>query len=285
MDYLYSFFLDEPAYNEAIKTALPSDEDRKAGERDLRKNEKQLRVVNHQIENLVKAVAQGADPALMVNEQDRLKAEKQTLELRRDDLQDTLANMPDPVAAEQEAQAWRTYLKWEIQNRDWRSIPYEVLQQYLHFLFGKNPRKDGYGIFVSKRNDQWQVTFKGRFEPAHALVDGQRIPVELLRLQQLQQKLEGIRKRLKSPRRIKQLERSYAQVKSKLLELTTISEERQRIGRSLASVEGWQSCVVLNELKVERLNKKIADIERRMASDLRPESGNELPILPTSQYY
>jgi site-specific DNA recombinase len=269
LDYLYSFFLDEPAYNEAVKAALPSDQDRKAAEKDLQRIENQIRAVDRQIQNLVKAVAKGADVSLLVSEQDRLKAEKQGLETRQDDLQETLDNMPDPAAVKQESRAWRTYLKWQIQNRNWRSIPYKAVQEYLHFLFSENPRKNGFGIFVSKQDDSWHITFQGRFRPAHALVDGKRTPVELL---ELQQEFERIRQRLKSPKKIEQLEKRYTQVKSALLEYTSVSERRRRLEKLVESAKGLQTCVDLTESKIERCKKRI--------DDLKPESGNELPILP-----
>jgi len=55
--------------NETIKDALPSDDDRKALEKDIKQVNKRIVEVENYMKNLVKAVAAGADTNLLLDEQ------------------------------------------------------------------------------------------------------------------------------------------------------------------------------------------------------------------------
>jgi site-specific DNA recombinase len=175
LDYLYSFFLDEPAYNEAIKATLPSDNDRKALGKDIKAAEKRLTAADKEIQNLVNAIAAGADVGLLLDKQNQLKAEKQVLETRLDDLRQTFAAMPSRERLETDAMLLRLRLVQEYKGRDWRKLPYEEVRRFLHFLFGDNPKAKGYGIFVECKGDAWHITFKGCVEFYHDVVNGRPI--------------------------------------------------------------------------------------------------------------
>jgi hypothetical protein len=175
LDYLYRFFLDEPAYTEAIKAALPSDDDRKALVKDIKAAEKRLTIVDKGIQNLVNAIAAGADVDLLLDKQAQLKAEKRVTETRLTELQHTLAIMPDPEQVEQEAMLLRLRLVQEYKGRDWRKLPYEEVRRFLHFLFGDNPKKDGNGIFIDCKQDAWHITFKGCVEFYHDVSNGRPV--------------------------------------------------------------------------------------------------------------
>jgi site-specific DNA recombinase len=103
LDYLYNFFLDKPAYNKAVKSALPSNDDREAIEKDIAMANKDIGKINQQISNLVNAIANGADVTLLLDKQSELKARKQALENRFNELNQTLAAMPDPEQIKQNA--------------------------------------------------------------------------------------------------------------------------------------------------------------------------------------
>ncbi len=175
LDHLYSFFLDEPAYNEAVKATLPSDDDRKVLAKDIKAAERRLIAVGKEIGNLVNAIAAGADVGLLLDKQHQLKAEKQTLETRLDDLRQTLATMPSREHLERDAMLLRLRLVQEYKGRDWRKLPYGEVRRFLHFLFGDNPKAKGYGIFVECKGDVWHVTFKGCVEFYHDVVNGRPI--------------------------------------------------------------------------------------------------------------
>lgn len=175
LDYLYSFFLDEPLYTEAIKAALPSADDREALEKDIKQTNRQLAKVKKSIANLVNAIAGGADVGLLLDKENELKSEKQILETRLDELNQTLANMPDPEHIQQEAMMLRLRLVQEHQGKDWRKLDYDDIRRFLHFLFSDNPRQNGYGIYISRKDDKWHITFKGCIEFYHDVVDGRPI--------------------------------------------------------------------------------------------------------------
>jgi len=178
LDYLYGFFLDEPAYIEAIKQAMPSDDDRKMLIKDIRAVESQKANIDKEISNLVNAVAKGADIGLFLDKQEELKNEKRLLESRGDELTQTLASMPDLEHIANEAMSLRRALIKQHKNRDWRSLPYEEVRRFLHFLFGDNPmpigqgQATGYGISVVRNDNEWNITFKGLVDFYHDVIDG-----------------------------------------------------------------------------------------------------------------
>jgi hypothetical protein len=175
LDYCYRFFLDEPAYRKAIKCALPSGDDRKALEADLGQVRRQLAGVSKKISNLGDAFAKGADVSLFLDKQNELKAEKQALASRRDELSQTLANMPDPEYIELEAMFIRQSLEMEHMHKDWRKTPYDDVRRFLHFLFSDNPRKAGFGICLGWIDGAWEITFKGCVAFYHDVIDGRPI--------------------------------------------------------------------------------------------------------------
>jgi DNA invertase Pin-like site-specific DNA recombinase len=179
LDNLYQFYLDKPTYYEAIKSCMPSDEDRKVLEQDLQRINCQLGKSDKEISNLVNAVAAGADVNLLLDRQNGLKAEKQALEIRRDELRETLSKMPNAENIEHEAMRLRLYLMEQVRDADWHTLPYEVVRRYLHFLFSDNPRSNGYGIFVGFKDGYWHITFKGVFEFYHDVENGRLVSHEL----------------------------------------------------------------------------------------------------------
>ena len=175
LDYLYSFFLDRPAYDKAIKEALPDEDDRKALQKDIKQVDKQLARTAGQLSNLAKALADGADFKELLDKQDELKNEGQALESRRDELIETLGSMPDYKCIEREATALRILLIDRHRNKDWRTIPFNDVQKFLHFLFSDNPRRTGYGISVGKIKGNWQIKFKGCVDFFHKVIDGRAV--------------------------------------------------------------------------------------------------------------
>jgi hypothetical protein len=175
LDYLYSFFLDEPTYNKAIKTALPSNGDRLALENDIEQVNSRLAKVNSYISNLINAVIAGGDVSLFRDKQDELKAQKKALETRINELNQTLATMPNIEHIKQNSMFLRIQLMEELKGKDWRKLDYNDVRCFLHFLFSDNPRKTGYGIFVSQKNNRWKITFKGCVQFNHDVIDGRPV--------------------------------------------------------------------------------------------------------------
>ena len=164
-DYLFNFFLDEPAYNEAIKNAMPNDSDRQALELDIKQIDKQIAQVKTEIKNLVNAIAQGAEPNFLISKQNELKNTLQTLENKRDELEQTLANMPDLQRSQLEAELLRLELIYKYGTQDWRDLSYEQIRRFLHYLFSDNPKKNHYGIFISRnKKGKFEISFEGSVE-------------------------------------------------------------------------------------------------------------------------
>jgi site-specific DNA recombinase len=161
LDYLYNFFFDKPAYEKAVKSALPSNDDRQAIEKDISMASKEVEKINREVANLVNAIAKGADVALLVDKQSELKARKQALENRLGELNQTLVAMPDPEVIEEQALLLRARMLIDHTVKDWRKLPYEDIRQFLHFLFSDNPKKNGYGVFVAKKASKWYISFEG----------------------------------------------------------------------------------------------------------------------------
>ena len=161
LTYLYAFFLDKVAYIKAVKAALPSNNDRKAIEQDISTASKEVSRTDRQIANLVNAIADGADVALLLDKQSELKARKQALENRFGELKQTLIAMPDPEVVKEQSLLLRSRMLVEHVVKDWRTLPYEDVRQFLHFLFSDNPRKNGYGILVALKKSKWYISFKG----------------------------------------------------------------------------------------------------------------------------
>ena len=175
LDYLYSFFLDEPSFNRAVKEAIPSGDDRKALVKDIKRCNNQLVKVNKEINNLVNAIAAGADISLFLDKQAALKTERTVSENRLVDLKDTLLSMPNPELVKEQALSLRLKLVQQHKNKDWRSIPYDDVRQFLHFLFSDNPKKNGFGITVGKIKNSWCITFNGSFDFHHDIINGRPV--------------------------------------------------------------------------------------------------------------
>jgi site-specific DNA recombinase len=228
LNYLYEFFLDEPSYTEAIKRALPSDDDRKMLNKDIKAVERQLANIDKEISNLVNAVAKGADLDLFLDKQKELKNEKRLLENRRDELTQTLATMPDPEAIANEAMSLRLALIKKYKDRDWRSLPYEEVRRFLHFLFGDNPiprgqgKDTGYGISVVRKNDEWHITFKGLVEFYHDVIDGRPLSHAFLAVSDMASAslINDVKERIKEAdealkQRCGENKKTYNQIKAK----------------------------------------------------------------------
>ncbi len=175
LDYLYGFFLDEPAFNRAVQKALPSNEQRDELTQRRDAAARRLAKVDKQIENLIAAVAKGADPDLIIKKQTALKAEQEHHRAELEQLNDQLATLPSAEQIGQAAMWCRLDLMRQHMGKNWRKLSPDEIKRFLHHLFGENPRQTGTGIFVDKDSkSNLTVTFKGRVEIPHrvGIVDG-----------------------------------------------------------------------------------------------------------------
>jgi hypothetical protein len=60
----------------------------------------------------------------------------------------------------------------KVLNRDWRKLSYDEIRRYLIFVFGENPARSGNGVLVRREGKKWLISFKGRIQVEHELVDG-----------------------------------------------------------------------------------------------------------------
>ncbi len=173
LNHLYGAFLDRPAFDEAIRRALPSVEDRQALQQEITGVERRLAENQRKMDRLVDAIAEGFDRVPLLGKQDSIKAEGQTLTTRMAGLVSKLASLPDAEQVQQVAMVIRARLIQEHADRDWRKLPYEEVRRFLLHLFGETTLTSGTGIFVSKDGKgHLTVTFKGRVYFDHLIVEG-----------------------------------------------------------------------------------------------------------------
>jgi len=172
LDYVYGFFLDEPAFAKAIQHALPSIADREKLEREHRQTERQLRKVEQQITRLVEAIAEGASASLLLKKQSSLVADKDGLQARLKTLETEINGLPDPQVVQQRASLMRVLMVEQYKRRDWRQLPQADVRRFLHFLFGDDPKAAGHGVFVERKGRKWVLTFKGCVQFHHSVEGG-----------------------------------------------------------------------------------------------------------------
>lgn len=160
---LYRGFLDQPAFEEAVKRAMPSIEDRRALEDEAAAVRKQLREKQLEIKCLVDAVSKGADLELLLETQDKLKGDRHALAQRLAELEDKVRSLPTQEQTDLAIRAAREMLEQEQHGKDWRKLPFDQVRRFLLHLFGETTRGNGYGIFVRKDDKgRFQLSLKGR---------------------------------------------------------------------------------------------------------------------------
>jgi DNA invertase Pin-like site-specific DNA recombinase len=176
LDYLYHTFLDEPAFNAAVQQAMPSPKDRKRVEKERVETERRLNRNEQTIHRLVDAIAKGADVGLLISKQDQLKAEKEALSKRLEELETQIATMPSVEETQTAAMLTRIWLMEEHKGKDWRQLPYEEVKRFLFHLFGECRWGSNTGIVVRKDEKGTLVaTFKGNVDFHHLIGNGRPI--------------------------------------------------------------------------------------------------------------
>lgn len=170
MDYLTNFFFDKPAFEQAVKNALPTSDDRDAIVKDIEDNKKTLMKTNVKITNFVNEIGEGKKSKALSDALKSAEAEKEALERRGAELEQTLATMPDPEVIKSQAEYIRMKLSFDVITKDWMDRPFKDLRRFLHFLFTEDPIKNNYGILLGKKNDNWAIDFEGCFDFNHSLV-------------------------------------------------------------------------------------------------------------------
>lgn len=172
LDYLYQFFLDQPAFDAAITKAMPSDDERKAVEREASRVRQEVAKLDKRLKNLIDAIASGVDATLLIESQSEIKSERASLAGRMDQVENQLAEMPDVAATEHQAQALRLRMVFDHQDKDWRTLPFDDVRSFLRYLFGDNSKETGTGIIVEPRGDDWRITLKGRIGDDREIING-----------------------------------------------------------------------------------------------------------------
>lgn len=172
LGYLYGFYTDEPAFDDAVRQAMPTTEQRDAVAAELGRARVTLAKVERSIANLIHAIEEGADASMFIDRQKELRDERDILIDKVESLDEELATMPSAELVKQRAQVIKILLMQTHTGKDWRNQEYDEVRQFLGFLFGDNPRRNGCGISVSRVSGGWRVKFKGRVEFAHRLQNG-----------------------------------------------------------------------------------------------------------------
>jgi hypothetical protein len=162
LDYLYGWFTDQPAFDMAVKLALPSATDREDKLGQLSRAEADLKATEKEIARLVDAISKGVDPSLLIGKQAELKATRDDLRQRFGIVQAEVASLPDPDAIQAEATTLRRVLAQQHTGKDWRKESPESLERFLEFLFGTDPKRDGLGIYLHRSGDALTATIRAR---------------------------------------------------------------------------------------------------------------------------
>jgi hypothetical protein len=172
LDYLFNFFLDRPAFEDAVKQAMPSDDDRKALEEHLNGTKRQLQAVEAKIRNLISAIENGADVSLLLKRQDELKSERAAIARRMSELEETVNGFPDSQTVKHQAMLLRLPLCTEHKGKDWRKLSYDEIRRFLQYLFGVNTKQTKHGISVARSSNSWTLNFRGQMEFHEEVING-----------------------------------------------------------------------------------------------------------------
>lgn len=172
LDYLFSFFTDETAFDQAIEKALPKQDDRTELEKDAKCLRDSITDIEMQTGRLINAIARGAEPDLLISKQQDLKEQGERAAERLRQVEAKLQSMTDMKLIQPQITALRLQILAKVQKRDWRALSFEEIRRFLIFLFGENPKAEGNGITISREKGRWRITFKGRIEFDHELANG-----------------------------------------------------------------------------------------------------------------
>jgi uncharacterized protein YukE len=162
LDYLYKTFLDEPAFNKAVQAAMPSTDHVKGLQQERDQAANQLKNNQRQIDRLVDAIANGADVGILLDKQEKLKREREALTHRLEEMDKNIATLPTLEETKQAAMTIRLRLRFKHTGKDWRTLPFEEVRQFLFHLFGDSTLKSKTGIFVEKDDKgNLVVVFRG----------------------------------------------------------------------------------------------------------------------------
>ena len=161
LGYLYQFCMDEPAFEEAVRQAIPTTEQRETVAAELDRARGALAKAERSTANLVRAVEEGADASILISRQAGLQAERGEWAARVEVLEEELAAMPSRETVERQAMLIKIMLVEAHNGKDWRDQEFDAIRHFMRFLFGDNPRQSGYGICVTREGGGWRVEFRG----------------------------------------------------------------------------------------------------------------------------
>lgn len=183
LDYLYRFFLDEPAFNKAVQAAMPSDEQRDELTSQHDSAIKQLTKIKKKIKNLVYAIEEGGEVAVLLNRIKSLETEQTECNELIEKLKSKLESIPSFEAIKTSADLCRLDLIQQHTGKNWQKLSHQDTKEFLHHLFGDNPKQAGLGIFVNKQGDQTTVAFKGKID--RPFDSGKTYPLEAFTSKQM----------------------------------------------------------------------------------------------------
>lgn len=172
LEYLFSFFDDEPTFLRSVERALPKRGDRESLVKEQEEVRTDLAKVEKQIARLIDAIAAGANPGLLITKQGELNAQCERYSEKLRGMEVQLAGMPDAEVLKHTAMAIRLQLLDKVREREWWKLSVEETRRFLIFLFGENPNKTGNGITVFREKGRWRISFKGTVEFYDELSNG-----------------------------------------------------------------------------------------------------------------
>ncbi len=175
LNHLYNAFLDEPAFNAAVKRAMPTGAQRAEFVKERDQLQREMIKSETKIGRLVDAILNGASADLLISKQVELISQKQAITDRLQVLNDTIAHLPSIEQTQQAAMLTRLALTMKYKGRDWRKLSHDDVKEFLLHLFGETgkDKKNRNGINVVKdRRGKLIATFAGQVEFRQFVSDG-----------------------------------------------------------------------------------------------------------------
>jgi len=151
---IFDNIVDVPAFEKAISESLPDDNKIKELKQTIKRDEKQLKQVEKELEKLVELAMQGTlNKETIRNKESELLEQKNRLQEELQENRQELNNMPDTDQIKNQAEEIRLSLLEKYGSKERiQEMSFDEKRELLHWLFdGKDKHGTPYGIYVSKK--------------------------------------------------------------------------------------------------------------------------------------
>lgn len=152
-DTIFQNIYDEVAFTKAIRDSLPDEGYVKKLQTGITDQERQLNIINHQLEKLVELALEGAlKKSTIKAKETALLEQRETITNKLEINKMTLSSLPDIDESKRKAEGIRIALMQYFKSADWQQrMSFDDKRKFLNWLFeGKDSQGTKYGIYISK---------------------------------------------------------------------------------------------------------------------------------------